>query len=135
MSLTLQVASKAADQDRVAIGAASNVVEDVLGHVRELARSSDHMRAQGNNIRHDVEGLLIALQFQDRIRQILEVVEADMARLGRTVGEEKDETLPTLESWLKELEQHYTMDDERHAHQSTGGAASASGASEDVTFF
>lgn len=135
MKLTLEAAARAADHDRGAITASGNVVEDVLGHVRELARSTDGMRAQGNAIRGDVESLLIALQFQDRIRQILEVVDADMARLKHTLGEEQADTLPTLESWLMELESHYTMDDERHSHATRGGAKKASEPSDDVTFF
>lgn len=135
MKLTLDAAARAADHDRDAITASGNVVEDVLGHVRELARSSDEMRAQGNAIRSDVESLLIALQFQDRIRQILEVVDADMARLGQTLGEEQAEALPSLESWLVGLESQYTMEDERHSHGAGRGAEKASAASDDVTFF
>lgn len=135
MKLTLDAASRAADHDRDAITASGNVVEDVLGHVRELARASDEMRAQGNAIRSDVEGLLIALQFQDRIRQILEVVDADMARLGQTLGAEQVDALPTLESWLVELESRYTMEDERHSHATKSGAKKASVPSDDVTFF
>ncbi len=130
MALTLNAAAKAADHDRDAITSSGNVVEDVLGHVRELARSADDMRAHGNNIRSDVENLLIALQFQDRIRQILEVVETDIARLEHGLG--VDGTLPSLEQWLAELESRYTMDDERQSH---GGAGNAGASSDDVTFF
>lgn len=134
MKLTLDAAARAADHDRDAITASGNVVEDVLGHVRELARSADDMRSQGNNIRSDVESLLIALQFQDRIRQILEVVEMDMARLDDTVSA-GDDKLPTLDAWLLDLESRYTMEDEHHSHATSDGASKASASSEDVTFF
>lgn len=136
MNVTLDAASRAADHDHGAITAASSVVEDVLGHVRELARSADNMRSQGNSIRSDVERLLIALQFQDRIRQILEVVETDMARLEHAVST-GGETLPALDAWMLELESHYTMAEERHSHDHSGqdGADKAGRPSEDITFF
>lgn len=131
MGATLEAAARAADHDRDAISSSTNVVEDVLGHVRELARSADEMRAQGNHIRSDVENLLIALQFQDRIRQILEVVEADIGRLEQ--GVQDGGTLPALDAWLRQLESQYTMDDERHSHQ--GGALPAAGGGDEITFF
>lgn len=132
MGITLDAASRAADQDRDSITSASNVVGDVLGHVRELARESDHMRAQGSNIRADVESMLVSLQFQDRTRQILEVIEMDIARLEQAVDEGQ---LPEPAAWLQELESHYTMDDERLSHDSNVVASSASNSSDDITFF
>lgn len=116
MRLTLAAAAKAADDDRDAISASGGVVDDVLGHVRELAHSADQMRARGNAIRRDVENLLVALQFQDRIRQILEVVDADMGRLGLNLEQAGAAGLPPLAAWLGELESHYTMEDERQGH-------------------
>lgn len=134
MNLTLEAAAKATDHDRGAITASGGVVEDVLGHVRELARSSDEMRTQGNSIRGDVENLLVALQFQDRIRQILEVVETDIARLEHVVKAD-DGMLPAPEAWLLELESHYTMEDERQSHGKTDPANKASEPDADITFF
>ena len=133
MNLTLDAAARAADHDRDAITASGNVVEDVLGHVRELARSSDEMRNQGNHIRSDVENLLVALQFQDRIRQILEVVEQDIVRLQQNLDAGAD--LPPVHEWMAVLESRYTMDDERHSHSGPGGKSKAAESSDDVTFF
>ena len=132
MSLTLDAASRAADHDRDAISASGSVVEDVLDHVRELARSAEHMRSQGNSIRSDVESLLIALQFQDRVRQILEVVETDIVRLTEAVN--AGGQLPTPDGWLDQMAVRYTMDDERHSHAPSDGARQMP-ASEEVTFF
>jgi methyl-accepting chemotaxis protein len=134
MKLTLDAAARAAEDDRAAIDASGSVVEDVLGHVRELAHSADAMRSRGNAIRGDVENLLVALQFQDRIRQILEVVDADMGRLGQTLDADGGPALPPPELWLGQLSERYTMDDERHGH-AAGGAPQLAAASEEVTFF
>ena len=132
MGLTLAAAARAADHDRDAITASGNVVEDVLGHVRELARSADHLRAQGNNIRADVEALLVALQFQDRIGQILDVVETDIARLAQALGQ--GGRLPSPDGWLQELAAGYTMEEERQSHGASGGPRQVA-ASDEVTFF
>lgn len=132
MGVTLDAASRASDQDRDAINSASHVVEDVLGHVRELARESDRMRAQGGHIRTDVESMLVSLQFQDRTRQILEVVDMDIARMEQAVGEGQ---LPEPAAWLQELELHYTMDDERQGHDSNDVANGPSNSGDDITFF
>lgn len=134
MKLTLDTATRAADHDREAITATGHVVEDVLGHVRELGTSAENMRSEGNQIRTDVENLLVALQFQDRIRQILEVVEADMAKLEQTVSA-GDANLPTPDSWLVELGAHYTMEDEHHSHSTSDVAKTTAAQSEEVTFF
>lgn len=132
MNITLDSAARAADEDRDAIASASNVVGDVLGHVRELAQQSDQMRAQGSNIRTNVESMLVSLQFQDRTRQILEVIEMNIARLEQAVGEGQ---VPEPAAWLQELESHYTMDDERQIHGTDAAASGPSNSGDDITFF
>lgn len=135
MRLTLDAASKADATDREAITTSSDVVEEVLGHMRELAGNSDRMRESGNVIRGEVSNLLVALQFQDRIRQILEVVSMDIERMRQAVA--AGEPLPDAAAWLRDLDQHYTMEEERTAHL-PGPAEKAkakSAASDEVTFF
>ena len=129
MNSTLTAAGDADQSDRDAMVSSGHVMEDVLGHVRELADQSAAMKLQGGALRGDVAELLVALQFQDRIRQILEVVGADMARMQRSVAQ--DEPLPDAPQWLEELSSHYTMAEERQH----GGAEAASADSDEITFF
>ncbi|MDC8756452.1 methyl-accepting chemotaxis protein [Janthinobacterium fluminis] len=133
MAATLSAAARADVADRDAIGASSQVMEDVLGHVGELAESSEAMRARGGVIRQDVAGLLVALQFQDRIRQILEVVAADIERMRQSLA--GPERLPDAHAWLADLGRHYTMEDERASHGKPGAPAAAAAAQDEVTFF
>ncbi|HEX8611794.1 MAG TPA: methyl-accepting chemotaxis protein [Telluria sp.] len=130
MRTTLDVAGRADESDREAMVSSGHVMEDVLSHVRELAASTESMKASGGALRGDVAELLVALQFQDRIRQILEVVSADMLRMQQALGE--GAALPQGRQWLDELGTHYTMVEEHHAHATP--AASAADADE-VTFF
>ena len=134
MQTTLDAAGRADNSDREAIVASNHVMEDVLGHVRELAGASEDMKRHGGALRGDVAELLVALQFQDRIRQILEVVSADMARLERALA--GGAPLPDAQDWLAQLGARYTMADEHEVHAAAAGAAQApAGAEDEVTFF
>ncbi|MBI3229522.1 MAG: hypothetical protein HYZ45_04845 [Burkholderiales bacterium] len=137
MQVTLEAAARAAEQDKKAIIASGDVVQDVLNHVRNLGASSERMREQGVIIRHDVENLLVTLQYQDRVSQILTVVDDDMHRLQETVSS-GEAFAPTPEEWLDHLGGSYTMDDERANHFAdvTQGAAKAPVKPDDeVTYF
>ncbi|WP_338845531.1 methyl-accepting chemotaxis protein [Massilia sp. W12] len=137
MDVTLNAAARAAEQDKRAIVASGDVVQDVLMHVRNLGASAERMREQGVVIRRDVENLLVTLQYQDRVSQILEVIDGDMNRLLESVGG-GEAFSATPEEWLHHLGQHYTMDDERENHFAEPGSRKSSAAAQpetEVTFF
>lgn len=131
MHTTLEAATEADHGDREAMTASGQVMEDVLGHVRELAQSSAGMMEHGTALRGDVSALLVALQFQDRIRQILEVVGTDILRLRDVLNAGAE--VPAGATWLAELGTYYTMADERDMH--AGETAAAPAPEEEVTFF
>lgn len=124
MKATLESAAKASGSDKKAIELSGHVVKDVLEHVRDLGNKSEAMRLQGNVIRGEIEKLLVNLQYQDRISQILAVVNGDINKLQETIG---DDSIPTPEQWLHDLDQQYTMEDERHNHHAIAAAPIKSG--------
>jgi methyl-accepting chemotaxis protein len=134
---TLQGAAAAADSDAQVITVAGDKIKDVLEHVRKLGESAESMRHQGTIIRTDVENLLVSLQYQDRISQILSVLDDDMLRLRQALADEQT-ALPTPEAWMAVLDSTYTMEDERHnyvpAKRKAIGKPVAS-ADDEVTFF
>ena len=132
MSTTIAQAELTAESDREAIELSSRVIEDVLTHVRDLGDEAESMREKGNVIRGDTENLLVNLQFQDRVSQIISVIDGDIGRLQETVAA-NDGALPSGEQWLAELSSRYTMDDQRVSSSSTTAAAAS--ASDDVVFF
>ncbi|MEN9865474.1 MAG: hypothetical protein RL748_1064 [Pseudomonadota bacterium] len=144
MSMTLTTASRAAEQDKKAMTISGHVVQDVLNHVRNLGASAEQMREQGNVIRTDVENLLVTLQYQDRISQILGVVDSDIQRLQDVVCDPSN-PVPTPEEWLTKLGKKYTMKDQRHTHNAAldhtevavvkPGRESRGKSDEEVTFF
>lgn len=133
--VTLEAAARAAAQDKRAIEASGNVVQDVLNHVRNLGASAERMREQGLVIRHDVENLLITLQYQDRVSQILQVVDDDMTRLLENLENGTGTYTPTPEEWLDHLGGSYTMDDERINHTQQKAAQGTPKPEDEITFF
>jgi methyl-accepting chemotaxis protein len=132
MAATLDVAADADDSDRKAIGASRSAVEHVMGEMRNVSGAAERLLEQGNLIRGEVEQLIVALQFQDRIRQILEVVEADMLRL-RTAAAGDTHLLPEARTWLAELRATYTMAEEHENHRP--GRAAGAAPADAITFF
>lgn len=130
---TLQTAQRANEKDRMVLNKSRNVVQSVLGHVQDLGDAATEMRNQGSIIRADVENLLITLQYQDRVSQMLDVLNRDISKLLQTLA--ADATLPASDEWLRELETYYTMEDQR-ADARSGRPESASSKQEaDITFF
>ena len=83
------------------------------------------MLGHGNVIRSEVEKLLISLQFQDRVSQIISVIDTDIERLKDVV--EGEDAIPEPGDWLHDLQRHYTMDDQRQV-QAPGAATSSAAA-------
>ena len=136
MQSTVDAAHHAAVDDKLAIELSTHVVEDVLSHVRELGVSAETMRGQGNIICADIENLLVNLQFQDRVSQAISVVDGDIKRLQGVV--ETDQPVPSLDAWMADLQQHYTMNEQHdvHASKTPGtGAQKAAPATDEVMFF
>jgi methyl-accepting chemotaxis protein len=131
---TLKSAQKVNETDRVALHKSGQVVKDVLGHVQNLGDAAETMRSQGVVIRNDVENLLVTLQYQDRVSQMLAVLDRDINKLLLVIDEGKG--LPTTSEWLNELEKYYTMKDQQHSHvQSRSAASSTEPQDADITFF
>ncbi|MES3020832.1 MAG: methyl-accepting chemotaxis protein [Pseudomonadota bacterium] len=133
MKLTIDAAENISKNDLKAIATSGQMVDEVLRRIREMGTSADRMREQGNEIRAEVENLLVSLQYQDRIHQILDVVEADIGRMQEMVAAPGAQP-PAAHEWLGRLGEHYTMDDERSMH---AGSKARSGmrAKHEVEFF
>jgi methyl-accepting chemotaxis protein len=141
MQQTLEVAATSSERDRQVVSVTSQVIEDVLINIRTLGSEALRMREQGNIIRTDVERLLVSLQFEDRIRQILSLVDDDINRLHQSVaiaGAGVNSDVPTPAQWLHDLDGKYTMEDERAKGKQRAtdqSAASSVKLDDEVTFF
>ena len=112
MQSTVAEAEQSTVQDKHAVSISGELVEHVLGHVRKLGASADSMHEHGLVVRSEVEKLLMAMQFQDRISQILCAVNDNMELMQQTLERRPEQPLPSPDEWLDALEQGATMTDQ-----------------------
>ena len=112
MNTTMAGAQAAAVDDKHAVSLSGELVEHVLGHVRKLGASAESMRSHGMVVRKEVETLLMAMQFQDRVSQILCGVENNMTLMQQTLEQVDTQGLPNADDWLDALNQSSNMNDQ-----------------------
>ncbi len=112
MTATLNNAEAATQEDKYAVSLSGELVEHVLGHVRKLGTSADAMHKHGTIVRKEVEQLLIAMQFQDRVSQILEGAHNNMVLMEQGLSNIDCEPLPSVDEWLHQFNQTSRMDDQ-----------------------
>ncbi len=102
-----------------------------------LARRTQALRLESEAIQRSVAQTLVALQFQDRVSQVLGHVIDDMARMGRELGPAGAGAAapPPIDvaAWLARLERSYTMQDQVDTHH--GAARPAAAPAPEITFF
>lgn len=143
MAAALRNAASAAESDKKVIDVTGAVIADVLRHVQALGLSCENMRTHGGAIRRNVENLMVALQYQDRVTQILDVLDADMTRLGALLDSRADE-VPAFDAWMagggSSYKRHHGIlrpvgKPARTAGAGAAAPAEAGAASGEVTFF
>jgi methyl-accepting chemotaxis protein len=119
MHSTLNGAEEATLEDKAAVSLSGELVEHVLSHVRKLGESADSMHTHGMVVRQEVEKLLMAMQFQDRVSQILSGVTNNLDLMQHTLAELVPQAPPTADQWLESLNQTSAMDDQlyQRAHR------------------
>ena len=133
MQATVHAASSASEHDQSAIELSGSVIADVLSHVRDLGNNAESMRSQGSVIRSEIDSLMVSLQFQDRVSQLITVIENDIGRLNGELGQ--TDPLPPAEAWLDDLQRHYTMPDQRRRQVPGLATVTAAPAAAQAIFF
>lgn len=112
MEQTLHAAQSTHAQDKETVSSSGAVVQDVLQHVRTMGQAADSMQTHGSAVRQEVEKLLMAMQFQDRVSQILQGVHEDMQRMQRSLAAAPHDPLPDGTAWMSRFSKTYTMADQ-----------------------
>jgi methyl-accepting chemotaxis protein len=137
------VAEKATLDDDGIMDRAEGSIKEVLSSfgttVKELAQSKKMMQEEGLHIQHEIEQMLVSLQFQDRTSQILAQVNKSMEELGQTMEQAhsnqhlgKAFTEQDVSQWLNKMEKGYAMLEQRSNHDSQHAKSAPV---EDITFF
>jgi len=114
------------------------VVADVDGAVSQLHARAADLRARGELVKAQVQQLMLAFQFQDRVNQILDQVNTSigsaMARLQTALAEGR---APDATEWAALLSVGYTTAEQHAAIGSSShkAASTAAASSTETTFF
>ena len=142
MAQALSQAAGHSEQDARVIGAAEQTIGQVVGQVdiavSQLHDRADELMRRGQAVRRQVEQLMVAFQFQDRVQQILDQVCSSIGsamlqmQASLTTG-----TPPDAQAWTALLSAGYTMDDQRAVGGNTAQATAVAPApaNSDTTFF
>lgn len=142
---TLQVSRQYAEQDTRMVSHSEQVIKSVLAQFHHTATDLNDaahvLRQESQLIQGEISEVLVALQFQDRVNQMLTNVRTDQDKLSQTLDESEQKKFATgvvpepidASAWLEALARTYTTQ-EQYAAQG-GGQARAPTSSIDITFF
>ncbi len=138
---TEELGEQDASKGEGAVGLLDESVQDFSQVARRLVDINRQMQSDGEHIASDLNASLIAMQYQDRVCQILQHVESDLARMVEhlqtvTSAQQRGEPLPaiSLNEWMRRLESSYTTLEQVALHKGQTVAASSTGGG-DVDFF
>jgi methyl-accepting chemotaxis protein len=140
----VQIAERYAEQDARAMQDSEQLIEGVLTLFRtaleQLTQAATQFQLEGQAVQETVSGVIVSLQFQDRVSQILNQTKDDMARLESVLHEnqarsERGEPPAPIDvpAWLDDLSSTYTTLEQLDNHQGT--QSNAPGKATEITFF
>jgi methyl-accepting chemotaxis protein len=136
----VEVAGNTAESDNHSVATSEASIQQVLGRfqgiTQRLSGSTELLRQESLGIRDEISEVLVALQFQDRVSQILAHVRDNMQALHCHIQECQDtpNQLAQIDAqaWLAKMELTYATDEQRQIHH--GGDSSAA-KEQEITFF
>ncbi len=140
---TLECADQLSAKDDEAIAEAETVIRRVIGRFNEsagaLALTAGQLERESDEVREQVSRVLVDLQFQDRVSQILALIERDIGRLEDRLGGDRRDFAAggrprpiDAAEWLRQLESGYTTLEQQDAPRHEGAARAGA---TDITFF
>lgn len=133
-----QAAVQSSESENRTFAETDQAVQSVLGRLHDLADEQGHaaatLRTEGEQAQHEVARVMVALQFGDRVSQILDHAAHALQDLSREFAASPG-AAPDGQAMLARLAVGYTTQEQRLAHE--GAAAEGEPASDDadITFF
>ena len=139
MHVALEQAAHNTRKDALVIEASEQTIHQVVGQVDtavgQLNERAAELAARSESVRAQVQQLMVAFQFQDRVQQIMEQVSHSIiGAVTRLQASLLEGTVPQADEWQALLSEGYTTDEQR-AVGAGGPAPAASNAASDTTFF
>ena len=115
----------------VALGNVLDMVRRAVDALEQIAKPFAH---ETQMVAEQVERMYMGFQYQDRISQMMALIEGDIARLHEVFAG-GGANAPDLSEWLIRLESQYAMSEQHKDHQATVAGDSADNDSNETTFF
>jgi methyl-accepting chemotaxis protein len=132
---TLQVSNEHASRDTNTLGNASEVIRQVIADFRNgvtrLVEHGNALHSQNQEVGGEISEVLVALQFQDRVSQMLGHMRDDIEKLGLRLSEPNNHI--DARGWLDDLSHTYTTPEQHAIHH--GQSSPAASSDSDITFF
>lgn len=136
----VEVADHSAENDNHSVASSEANIQQVLdrfqGITQRLSSSTELLQQESVGIRDEISEVLVALQFQDRVSQILSHVRGNMDALHQRLQEcrRAPERLAGIDAqaWLAEMELTYATEEQRQIHH---GGSCHSTQKQEITFF
>ncbi|HET8708548.1 MAG TPA: methyl-accepting chemotaxis protein [Pseudomonadales bacterium] len=142
MTATLKNASDMSRHDDQLMQQSETAINDVISGfkttTRQLGETVALLEQEGRSVQGEIEQVLVALQFQDRISQILALLGQEMDRLSVQLGDKSqrraagDVSPIPVSDWVAAMHKGYTTTEQREVH--AGGEGVGPSTSE-ITFF
>lgn len=143
ISRTVELSRHQAQQDSQTLEQSERVVAQVIKHFQSSAQAivdaSNGLQQQNEKVAREIADVLVSLQFQDRVSQILSLVNRDLDKLHEHMEHQRQQSAAgqpvqpvDAQAWLDQLARTYTMPEQHAIHQ--GRSVARSDASE-ITFF
>ena len=114
-----------------AIQKAFGLVRAAVDALEEIAKPFSH---ETQMVAEQVERMYIAFQFQDRISQMMALLESDIARMHDTL-DNAQQPAPAVGEWLAQLEAQYAMKEQHLNHGADTAQATGAADGSETTFF
>jgi methyl-accepting chemotaxis protein len=140
MKKALKQAAHHAEKDRDVIASSEQTIHDVVeqvdGTVSALNAQAQALSERGDAVRAQVEQLMMAFQFQDRVHQIMDqVAQSITSAVSELQAALAQGRVPTPEAWAALLRAGYTTDEQRAVDTAGAAPVSAAPSSAETTFF
>jgi methyl-accepting chemotaxis protein len=141
---TLDRTTEFAKQDDARLSQSEGAVQEVLTQFRNsgerIMGSAHSLEQESSAVQHNVEEVLVNLQFQDRVNQILGHVTADMEKFVGLLNEQQrkleqgdDIDVVNVNEWLNAVRKTYTTLEQVDVHQ--GRERASKPQDSQITFF
>ena len=140
VTATMRDATAQSDHDRSALDVNEDRVRSVITRVDEAVESlsarAESTRAASQSIRSEVESLMVAFQFQDRVNQIIDqVINAFDGIAAHLEESARTHRMPEQEDWHRTLTSGYSTVEQATNHGADARSAKAPAQASEVTFF